>query len=55
MKSENTRQFAVRLPAALIKRLDAFTERRRKETGISSLTRADVVRALLENGVKEKR
>jgi hypothetical protein len=55
MKNEETRQFAVRLPVVLIKRLDAYTERRKRETGISSLKRADVVRALLENGVKEKR
>lgn len=52
---EETRQFAVRLPVALIKQLDRYTERRKRETGISSLRRADVVRALLENGIKGKR
>jgi hypothetical protein len=55
MKADATRQFAIRLPVALIRRLDVYTEKRKKETGISSLTRADVVRALLENGVKEKK
>lgn len=47
-----TRQFAVRLPVALIKKLDSYTDKRRKETGISSLSRADVVREILERGVK---
>lgn len=55
MTSETTRQFAVRLPVSLIRKLDAYTERRKKETGISSLKRADVVRALLENGMQGRK
>lgn len=54
MKSEPTRQFAVRLPVRLIRKLGSYTEKRRRETGISSIKRADVVRALLEQAMKEK-
>lgn len=52
---QKSRQFAVRIPVALIKKLDDYTEKRRKETGISSLTRADIVRELLERGVGKGR
>lgn len=49
--SSDVRQFAVRLPTSLVKRLDKLTARRRKETGIGTLTRADVLRALIEKAV----
>lgn len=48
---DETRQFTVRLPVSVLKRVQRLVERRRKETGIRSLSRADVVRALIEQAV----
>jgi predicted DNA-binding protein len=50
--TEPTKQVAFRLPASLLKRLDAHAERLRREAPWSNATRADAARALLTEALE---
>jgi hypothetical protein len=49
---EATVQVGLRLPLSLVKRIDSYAERLRKETGLLGVTRTDSVTALLLRGLK---
>jgi hypothetical protein len=49
--AEHTSQVAFRFPEELVERLDAYAEQRATELRGVRVTRADAVRALLEEGL----
>ncbi len=48
---EKTVQVGLRLPQSLVKRIDRYAERLRKETGLLGVTRTDAATALLVRGL----
>jgi len=48
---ETMTTIAARVPASLLLRLEEETARRARETGVRTLNRSDIVRALLEQAL----
>jgi hypothetical protein len=50
---ENDEQIVVRLPSAIVERIDAYAERMKKEQPGFRITRSDVVRSLIVRALDE--